>query len=410
LAQASVVWSGLVSCRSPTQITVVVTTDFPCTDLHGVDFAVGALGDALETRPPSSASTSCTDGRAGSVVVVPTGDDAEEVAFRIVAGFVTEDADHCLRDPSVPGCIVARRALHYIPHTSLTVPVLLSKACSGIPCDLTATCVEGACVPATIPDSKACEGSGCPERTLWPDAGPVDAGSSDATLDGVAGRFCQPGAHAFCEDFEGYDGALTQPWSTVDAAQLVGDAGVGHSTALVVGTVSYDPNWSSVALGGWSFDAGSVTCVADVLLEPLASASQDQFFLLDVELTRQAGNPYFAGTGYGAITTGFGTNLVEDDYQGISANYGATIAPNNDLYLTGTWVPVRLAIRYGTADAGMTGLWVGDAGGVFPNGRASDNPTGILVRPGVSLGNATTTPFLTHFDDIACDPTFTPPP
>jgi hypothetical protein len=40
-----------------TDITVLITTDFDCKDLHHVTVAVGTLGAALETAPPTTLST-----------------------------------------------------------------------------------------------------------------------------------------------------------------------------------------------------------------------------------------------------------------------------------------------------------------------------------------------------------------
>ncbi len=186
--------TGVASCLSPTEITVVVTTDFDCSDLHHVTITVGTLGRALETSPPTSVSTTCTAGNAGTIVVVPSGSKSDLVAIKVVGGFgKTALAEDCTASfdasSEVPsygaGCIVARRALRYAPHTPLTVPIALRAACSGVPCGETETCVSGACVSATI-DTSDCAGAGCDECKLVDGgcAAKSDSGApSDASAD-----------------------------------------------------------------------------------------------------------------------------------------------------------------------------------------------------------------------------------
>jgi hypothetical protein len=189
--------SLLAGCRSPTQIEVTVTTDVTCSSVTGTSFTPGQLG-AIELSPSATTSTTCQDGRLGSVVLIPSGDDNEQVAFKVVTAFDNTTVDECTLDAGDAGhCIIARRALRYIPHTTLRVPVQMATACAGNDCgDPTMTCVEGACVPATIPDPSQCEGNGCGEGVLLPDGGvpaedggaPVDGSVLDATLqDGSPG-------------------------------------------------------------------------------------------------------------------------------------------------------------------------------------------------------------------------------
>jgi hypothetical protein len=176
--------AAMASCRDPTEITIVVTTDAKCSDLQGTSIAVGRLGDALEGKPPSSVSSQCdpTTGRIAELVVVPSGSSDDEVAFRITAGIGRAVSD-CT--PSVgPGCVVARRALHFIPHTPLYVPVHLTLSCSGVPCGPTSTCQNGRCVDSRIDGSQCTSPAGCE----LPDAGapPVDGGAPPPPIDGGA--------------------------------------------------------------------------------------------------------------------------------------------------------------------------------------------------------------------------------
>jgi len=168
--------AAIASCRAPTEIKVVVTTDFDCADLKDVTVTVGTLGDALESDPPTSTSTTCSAGSVGTIVVVPSGSDHADVGIKVVGGFGVKQAEACAPAPgsSPPeygvGCIVARRAIDFTPHTPLTVPIVLRAACNGIACGETETCDKGQCVPAEVPDSSACAAAGgCPEPDV-PDA------------------------------------------------------------------------------------------------------------------------------------------------------------------------------------------------------------------------------------------------
>jgi outer membrane protein assembly factor BamB len=170
----------LAGCRSPTLIDVSVSTDIACPRVTGTAFTSGTLGE-IESLPATSASHECANGRIGSIVLVPSGGDQNAlVGFKVVAAINGESVDDCVPDAGSygPNCIVARRALRYIPHTSLTVDVVMSGACAGIACDAESTCVAGSCVPATIGNPSQCAGNGCGEGVL----GPGDGGAPNATV------------------------------------------------------------------------------------------------------------------------------------------------------------------------------------------------------------------------------------
>lgn len=241
---------ALLSCRSATEMTVVVTTDFPCDDLHHVDIMIGALGDALEhDRSPTTTSTTCTDGYVGKVVIVPNGSNSDEVGIKIVAGFGTKNAEQCAPDGETPpgygqGCIVERRALHYLPHTSLTVNVVLYADCDGVACGVTETCNHRRCVPAVIADSSQCAGAGCSDPVVTPgvDAGPpADTGtpSTDASVpDSIA---------ATCGDMSGLQAGSPWPMSGFCPTRRSRSPYVGAQTAHVKWSFPAPPS-SDVAI------------------------------------------------------------------------------------------------------------------------------------------------------------------
>lgn len=176
----------LLACREPTQIKVEVTTDLDCKDHGGTAIAVGPLG-SLGTRPPASTSSECGVTKTiGHAVLIPSGDNDSEVSFEVRTG-VGIDPKFCTEPGNASQCIVARRALRFIPHTGLMVKVAMTADCRGVVCDPSSTCVRGACRPATIDDPSRCEGVGCGDDVLAIGDGGVvvDAGtdSSDAGVD-----------------------------------------------------------------------------------------------------------------------------------------------------------------------------------------------------------------------------------
>jgi sulfatase modifying factor 1 len=171
--------AALTACRSPTQISVDVETDVPCTQVSATAFTAGELG-AIESLPATSASTTCSDGHLGTEVLLPSGASNAAVGFKIVTALNGATTAACSGAAAAndANCIVGRRALRYIPHTPLKVIVDMTQACEGTICTPESTCVNAVCVPATISDSSQCEGAGCNESVL----GPADAGV-DATVD-----------------------------------------------------------------------------------------------------------------------------------------------------------------------------------------------------------------------------------
>ncbi len=141
-----------LGCRTPTQITLEVSTDTGCPN-QKTAIVIGHAGD-IDTRPPTTTTSQCDPqtGRIGDLVVVPSGADDEDIAFEVIAG-LNKDPDGCR--PPDPGnlaqCIIARRALRFIPHEQQTVPILLSQACVDHYCPPGQTCVFGMCQDEALP-------------------------------------------------------------------------------------------------------------------------------------------------------------------------------------------------------------------------------------------------------------------
>lgn len=158
-----------VACREPTEIKLVVTTGFPCSQLAGNTVSVRVGATALATGPVTATSSACTDQRAGTLVVTPSS-NGDRVTIEVMAALTPAslDADgNCLEGS--PGCIHARRALTYIPHRSIDLPIQLDSACAGFACQPNQTCAGHACVPID------CSGSACAPPTSDAGAGAYGA-------------------------------------------------------------------------------------------------------------------------------------------------------------------------------------------------------------------------------------------
>jgi hypothetical protein len=151
----------LSGCRSPTEVTLILRTDVPCSELTGVTIAMH--GDDA----PRTESRSCdASGALGTIVLVPSGSKTDALEIEIAAGRGVEPTS-CATSFG-PNCIVVRRRLRYLPHVPLTVPIDLRSECAGVACDPGATCVAGLCHLADVDPGACATSSGCGENALGP--------------------------------------------------------------------------------------------------------------------------------------------------------------------------------------------------------------------------------------------------
>ena len=176
------------ACLRPTQITVRLTTDVPCTSLMGTSIYNGSGADGV----PVTTTRDCVEGAphtVGTLVLAPSGNDNSAlVTITTVAG-VNVRAEECTAANQWSGCIVARRKLRYERHEPLDLPIFLASACRDFACGEDETCVpcakepcaKGAvplCAPAEAVDRCAEPGANC--RAASSDGG---RGSADGTVD-----------------------------------------------------------------------------------------------------------------------------------------------------------------------------------------------------------------------------------
>jgi hypothetical protein len=185
---------GACGCRPPTEVTIVITTNVACERVTDTGIVVGTSAD-VEQKHAGTVTSSCTNGRVGSIVLVPS--KARDAAFvvKVVTG-VGVSTEDCLANPKRPtdvqgerGCIVARRELGFIPQTPLTLPIVMHEACIAVQCAQDQTCVEGGhCVSDKIADPKQCaDAGGCGETSLVMSSGSSSSGGTGG-MGGTGGK------------------------------------------------------------------------------------------------------------------------------------------------------------------------------------------------------------------------------
>ncbi len=226
---------GTAHCLQATEVTLSITTDVPCAQLTGVTITVGPASE-VETMSPGTETQSCAGtGNVGTIGLVPAGSKTEAVDIKIVGG-VNRDPATCLAPAYGTGCIVARRSLAFIPHTPLTLDVLLSVDCNGVVCAADETCVAGACTSSAVENPSTCTKAGvCSQATLAPAMVPT-----------------QPSSPLVCGNMAGLQSAA--PWP------MLGYCPTHVSRAARVSSQSNHVLWTASAGGAV---AGGIAIAAD---------------------------------------------------------------------------------------------------------------------------------------------------
>ncbi len=188
--------AGACGCLAPTDITLDVTSDLPCSKLGGIAITAGAFDTVEARKAPSAVANACTErdggGSFGTLVLTPSSSIDAEITVRVVVGVSPTDAPSCDEENAYQGCIVVRRVLHYEAHTPLTLPIEVHGSCRGVTCDGEgSTCVDGVCQASKIDDPSRCVGDGCLQAKLFAGEGPKGClGDLD-----FVGAGALPGAH-----------------------------------------------------------------------------------------------------------------------------------------------------------------------------------------------------------------------
>jgi hypothetical protein len=142
----------------------------------------------IDTAEPVTEATQCSvdGGTLGTFVLAPSSSKGASVAVRIVSG-VGQSPDNCV-PPAYENCIVEHRELAFVPHTSLFLPILMSKDCVNVACGSSTTCVAGRCVSDDIPAPSRCTSPGACNEAVLTDGGVQPADSGMASQDGGTGH------------------------------------------------------------------------------------------------------------------------------------------------------------------------------------------------------------------------------
>ena len=234
--QAIAAVSLMVGCREPTQVIVELSTDIKCADHPNTGIATGNLG-GIEKRPFATETNKCdeTSHRIGSIVLTPETAKDGEFAVR-VATAMGGPAEGCVGDKPAAGCVVALRAVRFVPHSTLYLPIRMEASCIDVPCEKTQTCRNGACTSAII-DPNDCNGRVCDVGTGGSSgtsggasssgASSVSAGTSDLGGSSGAGGANSAGGTVATGGTQSTGGTLTGGTSATGGAATGGTPATG---------------------------------------------------------------------------------------------------------------------------------------------------------------------------------------
>jgi hypothetical protein len=138
---AAGVWAA--DCKQTTELIVRVRAT-SCQDVLSTTITVGTL-ESVEKRLPSASRSGCdpTTGEVGSLVLVPSAGDDDEVHVRVVTG-VGVSAESCVA-PAFAGCVVEKRTLRYEAGRSVIVEIPIDPRCRDVRCAPGEQCIAGRC-------------------------------------------------------------------------------------------------------------------------------------------------------------------------------------------------------------------------------------------------------------------------
>ncbi len=175
-----------IDCLGATELKVVLTTDANCGDLRKFGTRIVVTSNGVVGSPVVATTCDEATQTIGTIVLTPQHSRDAQLLIEVVTSF-KKDPTECVSG-KLDGCIIARRALTYIEHTPLTLPIAMNKACLAVDCQPDQTCVDGACKNSTIDPAKCTDPKGCDQSKL----GDADGGAREAGGD-AAPTVCAAG-------------------------------------------------------------------------------------------------------------------------------------------------------------------------------------------------------------------------
>ena len=253
------------ACEDPTEVTLVLTTNVPCTTLMGTTITVGEPGQ-LEDKPAVAVSPSCDPAASasgehaiGTFVVIPSGDRSASFGVRVVSG-VTRMASDCTpggQAPDYRGCIVARRELAFVPHTRLSLPIAMLEECVGNACTAKTSCnKQGQCQTDRVND---CAGGVC--QLPGDDGGATEGGPADGPQGDSPSASADEGAPPPGDGAPLDSPTVGPPSDATPPADASDSGGSGPGDASVLGSCMDAGSSSGITCGTATCASGQVCCV-----------------------------------------------------------------------------------------------------------------------------------------------------
>jgi hypothetical protein len=134
------------SCARGTEVTLDIRTNAPCERVRGAVVRMSRAAADLPAAGVIATRDGCTagGGDVGTLTIVPSGVDDAEIAVQVTLG-LGRDPRSCSPDDRA-GCVVARRALRFVPGKSTRLLIEMDALCEGRACAAEETCEKDRCV------------------------------------------------------------------------------------------------------------------------------------------------------------------------------------------------------------------------------------------------------------------------